>query len=386
MTATRMNLPPELWREVVCMLHANEDRTTLQSCQLVSKAWLQLTRPFVHEKVLLRSASQAVAFLGVLAQNPAIRPCVRTLEISETRIGGNIDNAGRWLNKSLPSLVMHLPHVEKLVFVNVLHDALSSSSMILLHHGFRRVRGLTLQRVRFASSQDFNAFLSSFPELERVELLNLQVVSHTVVRPDNSKWSVPKRLGVLDVDNVDWFIDSMDWITKSKSPSSLLDLTMPLLSDLARFGVIGSFLKSCVALERLCLQWQIHSTTGYHGVGDAVKEHIDLSHNTNLRAIHLDLICVLPLPDTDFSWVPRLLRQLPHLEEVKISIVFRSKVEHLDLFPWKALEDTFSRMCGLRESVWAFVVVMSLQRQAWNYVGEKLPELKQKGKLRFEEV
>ncbi|KAF9023958.1 hypothetical protein BDZ89DRAFT_144171 [Hymenopellis radicata] len=174
-------LPLELWQEVIDLIADMEPEVrgqrssgSLEICALTCKAWLWHVRPYLHKTISIRSLHQAERFLRCISSSsPSIAPYVKALEFHDTRTG----NEQPYVRKVLPDFARALPDVKLLALSNIDNTSSPRTTRLALQDGFREVTHLMVQRGRFTDSKDLIGLLSSLPQLQSLELLNVVVLA-----------------------------------------------------------------------------------------------------------------------------------------------------------------------------------------------------------------
>jgi hypothetical protein len=374
-SASNDAVPIELIDEVISYIR--DDHFTLQSCSLVCKAWIPLSRQHLFYSISLdhSNISEFIALLE-LGSGSSVGPLVQHLRIHRR---------GRdpvWVAEAVPILssYLHPASLELCLHNSVLPqgglgggfykaEPLQIEDLTVFHNAFRQVVHLNLSMVSdsFAEGAEL---LASFPLLETLDLRrdwyrwSRAHVSYDTMFLPNSLRSISTSYG--------YYMNFFQWLFNQPHPPRLSSLSLASNKVTAS---ISSYIQSLGAtLHHLSFHPNFPGNSEMYRIGQGrrlPRDHIDLTHNPALRSITLH-----PGEEVILTAL-QVLSQIRSNDMEKVAIIVTLPLlKPFDGDPnadlperWAELDDLFStsRFSKLRE------VIISIPNYSFHDIERLLP-------------
>ncbi|KAJ7255314.1 hypothetical protein C8J57DRAFT_606449 [Mycena rebaudengoi] len=275
-------IPPELVDMIVSKAYDNPP--LLAVCGLVCRSWLASSRfHLLNGPVVLRPGN-VNAFTQVLA-NPAstLPPYIRTLEISSGNLAGQSYDS-QWLDPCIQVLA-DLPCVTEFLLENIHWGHMNPRTKTAILSGFQSLAHLEIRAAQFDSVLQVTQLVCSKPLLEILSFDDIAWKDPSFESPT----TVPASLRSLRLSNC-YKRDVLEWLVSHSSlpPIHHIQLGPVYPQDTVS---IGRFLERLGAnLFTLELEF---SSLDAGGDAEDFCAHVDLSHNSALRACPSRQICSL---------------------------------------------------------------------------------------------
>ncbi|KAJ7267633.1 hypothetical protein B0H12DRAFT_1098075 [Mycena haematopus] len=259
--------PPEVLNSII-EFYAN-DRKSLTSCSLVSKSWLSTSRYYLFGDITLHLGGlDETKFLALLG-HPL---CTFSTSVRKVWI---LPTQGTDLSKRVNDSITQLG---KLTAVRTLRihrqKIIPSQTLSALATAFKDITTLVMM-IRFAVLGDAIQFMCSFPLLEEVHFEPVRTQPGDFPTPD---MRMPPLLRSLHIDSLRsherWFADN-----RVATLSTLSIANIRPLDDVARLDEM---------LEIFDINVR-HLTLGFATQKGDFTVQVNLSHNTELRYLEIDL-------------------------------------------------------------------------------------------------
>ncbi|KAF9820407.1 hypothetical protein IEO21_01416 [Rhodonia placenta] len=387
-----MPLPPELTDRIIGVLH--HDYLSLAACALTATSWLPAARyhRFRHTHL---PYSKLDAFKHLLHGAPQLGLCIQSLRISSSHHMSNV-----WQHDPC-SFLAALPVVTHLELYNVrvdgtLYVALLAALPATVH--------LSLVRCSFADLSDVLSLAVSFPLLESLAVSSLWIPQST----KHADLPCPPRLHTVAFDHIASLpADFFHWLTQPNDQSTPIERLSFGISSEQDLRPLAALLSAFGAA--LChLHLRVHIEATLSRLLDNPACTLSLAPCTALRTLSLQLdlgeLCVPA--NRSLPAIPALLAQLPPAAPIALAITLALRVDDVDTADLRALDSE----CGVRalspvrfrdlraldwpalervlaRGVRQFSVLGTGDRAALEeWVGDRCPELAQRGVLSFVDV
>ncbi|KAF7291951.1 hypothetical protein MIND_01220700 [Mycena indigotica] len=342
-------LPPELFDAII--EQARDDIATLNSCSLVCRSWLAISRHLTFGQIVFGLRPETVqGFLELIASPYAtILPYIHAVELL-----GNDSSRGyqlEWLDRII-TVLANIPFLTALVLENISWNELVSATRDTLIDAFQQITRLDLRASDFGSVAHLFRLVASKPRLRSLGCDNLGWTD-----PDPTETVIaPRMLNHLRLSGC-YERDILDWLLAQTSipPISDLELGAVRPEDTAS---IGNFLRRLgPRLRTLQLEfWSLDPG----GDAEDFCAHVDLSYNSSLHTIVLDKF--IHYSTYRFSsavgWIPQLVSRAGGLKHIMLSISIR-RIDELtpedDPIDWPALDAVFCTLHRLYFRVWSSI-------------------------------
>ncbi|KAK1223596.1 hypothetical protein PQX77_013525 [Marasmius sp. AFHP31] len=291
------SLPFEL---IILILESlpNTDTTTLASCALVCRSWVPISRSILFRHINLTTAPESL--LGLLSHplQSITSARVEFLTVTHTRYSpATFNKLLTWTHNDdrhgQMSLSDTLPHLKNLSLNWVGWWTLCVEAKDTLLRDFRGVTHLSLRMTAFDTIDDFLPLIESFPELEILELDGVRPALNwdSLAEGTGTGVGVRKRsLKNLSLKQIEdpriirflvpfcWALEELEcWYAEVEGMPSTC---------------IGAIQKVVVAAGDALKGFTFQVEEGSGGMRDGIA--LDLTHNTNLRALSLPPYHLLP--------------------------------------------------------------------------------------------
>ncbi|KAF7300698.1 F-box domain-containing protein [Mycena chlorophos] len=337
-------LPTELYDHFFHELHAS--KTTLATCSLVCKAWLDHARRYLFSTVNLRSDSRR-RFVSFLRDSPHIIGFIR-----HVRMGGGWMLEQRDEFNDMIRFLINLDNLRNIDIEAWSWSYLSPETAGVLLGGkgkiFETLAILDLTFITFPTFDTFRTVVSQFQMLRQLSLDNVTWGDEDKPESDlNTPALAPPLLSRLSIcacssqSIVRWLMDAAEVppIRSLRMPEVLAD-EVSLVNDL--LAAIGP------SLEHLEIGFLDRNSDDAPAVASAVAQ-LDLSVHTRLRTLRIDQLTLYRFPSSPSSassasdvspcvWLVPLLESTssPLLSELTLA-VWLGEESQLDSIDWKAL-------------------------------------------------
>ncbi|KAJ6498813.1 hypothetical protein C8R45DRAFT_95663 [Mycena sanguinolenta] len=259
--------PPEIVDSII-KLYA-EDRTTLSSCSLVSKSWLQTSRYHLFGDLTLHLGGLHEAKFLALLEHPlcSFSTSVRKLWIlpsQGTDLSKRVNHTITQLGKLTAVRTLRI-HRQKIIPLQTL-SALAAA--------FKDITTLVMM-IRFAVWSDAIQFMCAFPLLEEVHFEPVRTPPGDYPSADIQ---MPPRLRSLHIDTLRsherWFANN-----RVAMLSTLSLVNIRPLNDIARLDEMLEIFNTHIH----------HLTLGFATQTGGFTVQVNFNHNTQLRYVEVDL-------------------------------------------------------------------------------------------------
>ncbi|KAF9013336.1 hypothetical protein BDQ17DRAFT_1537009 [Cyathus striatus] len=372
-----LSLPPEIVHEIASHVR---DRNTLLSCSVVCRAWMNIVRPILFNKLTL-STSTARRLKIRLGTNDSfsLPNHVKQLHLDDTAISTGPCQSGEAEQAMVAALVRLFAFTGNCPSMLLQRKYCPWSRLIV---GFNHITHLELSSVEFYTFSDATRLIHSFPLLHT---LSMEYLDWKWPSSDNMNWSLPDtaQIKLLNLDDKN-ATEISRWLISQRNSVSIQKLcfeTHQLSHNRSVCRLVDAFGNT---FQELCFSMTFNNLAP---TPDNFKESVGVNHCHQLKHLHLDNIILARQSRFVSLWIPVVLSQVESQVLTKVTMTILLQRNELNLAssitPWKNIDrilcqaDKYPSL----EAVCVKVKTEENHADVDRFIKQKLPGVVERGKL-----